>query len=190
MMEDISFNGEKFVHTTINQDQMHQLYTELTFSLKPFKDYLSLSFTPSFNRYISKGIDYTHTYSYWRTRISATFNYKNYVVGIDAHSRYNNLWGEDKQYGENFHTVNLGYVSPKWSVMGILFNPFSKRYDQSSENLSKLASNTSYVYSDNLARTFAIQFTMNLNFGRKFNAGDKRLNNSDSNSGIMSGTKK
>jgi hypothetical protein len=111
-------------------------------------------------------------------------------MGAEIYSRWDNLWGEDIEYGEKMHIITAGYNKPRWNVTAMMFNPFSKRYDQSNSNLSKLTPNSSYVYTDNLAGTFIIQFSMNINFGRKFKAGDKRLNNDDSDSGIMSGTKK
>jgi hypothetical protein len=190
MMEQVSFNGDKFVHTIINQKAMHQLYTQFSLSLKPWKEFINLKYTPEFNRFVSKGNDYTHTFSYWRTRLSASFNYKNCFMGAEIYSRWDNLWGEDIEYGEKMHIITAGYNKPRWNVTAMMFNPFSKRYDQSNSNLSKLTPNSSYVYTDNLAGTFIIQFSMNINFGRKFKAGDKRLNNDDSDSGIMSGTKK
>lgn len=189
MMEQITFNGDKFVQQNINQKAMHQIYTQATFNLKPWKDYIVLNFSPEFNRFISKGTDYTHTFSYWRTNTSVTMNYKGFFAGAEVYSRWENLWGEDIQYGEKMHIINFGYNKPHWNLAVMLFNPFSKRYDQSSENLSTLAPNTSYVYTDNLSGTFAIKFSMNLDFGRKFTAGNKRVNNQDTDSGIMSGTK-
>jgi hypothetical protein len=35
-----------------------------------------------------------------------------------------------------------------------------------------------------------VNFTLNLNFGRQYKAANKRLNNDDTDAGIMSGTKK
>lgn len=190
MMEQISYNGDKFVRMTINQKAMHQLYTEASISIKPWKDYITLKWTPGFNRFISEGSDYTHTFSYWRNELELFCGYKGFLLGANIYSRWNNLWGEDVEYGEKMHIITVGYNKPKWSLTAMIFNPFSKRYDQSSKNLSALAPNSSYLYTDNLAHSFAIRFSMNLDFGRKFKAGSKRLNNDDSDSGIMSGTKK
>lgn len=190
MMEQVTSENEKFVHQVINQKAMHQFYSQVSVSLKPWKDYISLTYTEGLNRFVSEGLDYTHTFSYWRSRLSANANYKNFVVGAEVYSRWDNLWGEDVQYGEKMHILSVGYNKPKWSISTLFFNPFSKRYDQSTYNLSKLTPSSSYVYTDNLAGTFVIQFSMNLDFGRKFKAGDKRLNNDDSDSGIMTGSKK
>jgi hypothetical protein len=190
MMEQVSYNGDKFVRMIINQKAMHQLYTQASLSLKPWKDFITLRYTPEFNRFVSKGNDYTHTFSYWRTQVSVNLNYKNYFAGAEIYSRWDNLWGEDLEYGERMHILTAGYNKPKWNITAMIFNPFSKRYDQSNRNVSMLAPSSSYVYTDNLAGTFVVRLSMNLNFGSKFKAVQKRLNNDDSDSGIMSGTKK
>lgn len=190
MMEQVSYNGNKFVRMIINQRAMHQLYTEASISLKPWKDYITLRYTPQFNRFVSQGNGYTHTFSYFRTQVSVNMSYKNYFAGAEIYSRWDNLWGEDLEYGEKMHIVTAGYNKPTWNITAMLFNPFSKRYDQSSRNLSGLTPNSSYLYTDNLAGSFVVKFSMNLNFGRKFKAAEKRLNNDDSDSGMMSGAKK
>lgn len=190
MMEQVSYNGNKFVRMVTNQKAMHQLYTQASISLKPWKDYITLRYTPEFNRFVSQGNGYTHTFSYFRTQVSLNLNYKNYFAGAEVYSRWDNLWGENIEYGEKLHILLAGYNKPKWNITAMVFNPFSKRYDQSNRNVSGLAPSSSYLYTDNLAGSFIIKCSININFGRKFKAAEKRLNNDDSDSGMMSGAKK
>ena len=190
IMENISFDEGKFIRTNINQKGFHRLYTEANFKLKPFGDYLTLGVTPGYNRYISYGEDFTHTYGYWRIRGSVTLNYKKWMFNAEAWTRWNNFWGETMDRGERLHTIMGGYNAEKWSLNVGMFNPFSKSYSQNSRNYSALAPNKSYVYTDNLKQIVVINFTMNLNFGRQYKAGNKRLNNDDTDAGIMSGSKK
>lgn len=190
IMEKITFEEGKFIRTNINQKGFHRLYTEINFKLKPFGDYLTLSMAPGYNRYISYGEDFTHTYGYWRIRGSVTLNYKKWILNADAWTRWNNFWGETMDRGERLHVITAGYNEKKWSLNVSMFNPFSKNYSQDSRNYSALAPNKSYVYTNNLGQTLVISFTMNLNFGRQYKAGNKRLNNDDTDAGIMSGSKK
>lgn len=199
IMEQITFEDGKFVRTNINQKGFHRLYSEATFKLKPFGEYLTLSVAPGFNRYISYGEDFTHTYGYWRIRGSAMFNYKKWSFTAEAWTRWNNFWGETMERGERLHTIMLGYTDEsrlfglekvKWSLNAGMFNPFSKSYTLGSRNYSALAPNKSLVYTDNLKQILVINFTINFNFGRQYKAGNKRLNNDDTDAGIMSGAKK
>ncbi len=190
IMEKITFEEGKFIRTNINQKGFHRLYTEINFKLKPFGDYLTLSMAPGYNRYISYGEDFTHTYGYWRIRGSVTLNYKKWIFNAEAWTRWNNFWGETMDRGERLHTIMAGYNAEKWSLNVGMFNPFSKSYSQDSRNYSALAPNKSYVYTDNLKQIVVVNFTMNLNFGRQYKAGNKRLNNDDTDAGIMSGSKK
>ena len=199
IMEQVTFEDGKFVRTNINQKGFHRLNTEATFKLKPFGEYLTLSVTPGLNRYISYGEEFTHTYSSWRVRGSAVFNYKKWSLTGEMYTRWNNFWGETMDRGERIHTVSVGYSDEsrllglekvKWSLTGGMFNPFSKSYSQGSRNYSALTPNKSLVYTDNLKQIFVINFTINFNFGRQYKAGNKRLNNDDTDAGIMSGSKK
>lgn len=190
IMEQISYENGKFIRTNINQKGFHRIYAETSFRLKPWKDYISLSVTPGMNRFISYGDDFTHTYTAWRVRASLTANYKNWVLMGEVYTRWKSFWGETLNIGERMHVIGAGYNTEKWSLTAMMLNPFSRSYSIGTRSYSKLVPNVSDVYSDNLAQIIAVNFTFNLNFGRKYNAADKRINNDDSDAGIMSGTKK
>lgn len=190
VMEQITFEEGKFVRTNVNQKGFHRINIETTFKLKPWKDYITLSVSPGLNRYISYGNDYTHTYTNWLIRGEMSVNYKRWMINAEIWTRWNNYWGETKNIGERLHAIMAGYNAGKWSVGAGMFNPFSKKYTQGSQNYSKLAPNISDVYTNNLGQILVLNFTLNLNFGRQFNAGSKRLNNDDTDAGIMSGSKK
>ncbi|MFT4222820.1 outer membrane beta-barrel protein [Dysgonomonas sp.] len=190
IMEQITFEGGKFVRSNINQKGFHRLYAETTVKLKPFKDYLTLSITPGVNRFISYGESFTHTYTSWRVRGSIVANYKQWSLTAEAYGRWNNFWAETQEIGERIHMIMAGYKADKWSLnLGIL-EPFSNNYSVGSRNRSTLVPTQSDVYTNKLNKIIMISFSLNLNFGRQYKAADKRLNNNDTDSGIMSGTKK
>ncbi|EGK01179.1 TonB-dependent receptor [Dysgonomonas gadei] len=190
IMEQITFEDGKFVRSNVNHKGFHRINIETTFKLKPWKDYITFSVSPGLNRYISLGNDYTHTYTNWRMRTSLTANYKRWMLNFELMTRWNNYWGETQDIGEKFHVLMVGYNAEKWSLSAGMFNPFTKDYTQGSKNYSRLAPNVSNVYTDNLGQIVMVNFTLNLNFGRQYKAANKRLNNDDTDAGIMSGTKK
>ena len=190
IMEQISFEEGKFVRTNINHKGFHRINLETTFKLKPWGDYITLSVSPGLNRYISYGNDFTHTYNNWRIRGGLTANYKKWIFMAEAWTRWNNFWGETLDIGERLHAISIGYNAEKWSLGVGMFNPFTRNYSQGNRNYSKMTPNISDVYTNNLGQIAVINFTMNLNFGRQYKAADKRLDNNDTDAGIMSGSKK
>lgn len=190
IMEQITFEDGKFIRSNINQKGFHRLYAETTIKVKPLKDYLTLSVTPGVSRFISYGETFTHTYTSWRVRGSIVANYKQWSLSAEAYTRWNNFWAETQNIGERIHMLMAGYNAKKWSLNIGVLEPFSNNYSVGSRNLSALAPNQSDVYTNKLNKIIMINFSLNLNFGRQYKAADKRLNNDDTDSGIMSGSKK
>ncbi|MBB4035891.1 hypothetical protein GGR21_001786 [Dysgonomonas hofstadii] len=191
VMEQITFdsNINKFIRTNVNHKAFHRINAELALKFKPLKDHITLTVAPGLNRYISEGNDYTHTYNNWRVRASLNANYKNWMFNAEWHPRWNWYWGETLNLGEEIHVISAGYNAQKWSLSLVMFNPFTDNYTQGSRNQSKLVPNISDVYTNNLRQVLMVNFTLNLNFGRQYKAGNKRLNNDDSDAGIMKGSK-
>lgn len=179
----------KFFRTVVNQKGYHKLYSSLYLKLKPWKDYVSISLTPGYNYYISNGNNFRHTYSYWRLNASVYGIYKRWSAGFEGYTRWNDFNGETKVLGEKYHTLNIKYTTPKWSLGLRSVSPFSTYYDQTVINYSKLLPSTSHVYTDNLNGSFILTFSANIQFGRQFKTTEKRLDNDDSDAGIMSGSK-
>ena len=190
IMEQIIRIDSSFIHTNINQRAFHQLFSEATFRAKPWKDYISLSLTPGFNHYVSMGTDYQHTYSNWRLRGSLMGTYKKWSLNAEIYTRWNDLWGETVNLGERLHILTASYNTPQWGASVIMFNPFSREYSVGYSSYSALAPYTSNIYTHNLGQVVVFNFSLNLNFGRKYNAAEKRLDNKDTDAGIMTGTKK
>jgi hypothetical protein len=190
IMEQITFEDGKFVRSDVNHKGFHRINMETTFKLKPWKDYITFSVSPALNRYISFGNDYTHTYTNLQVRTSLIANYKRWMLNFELKTRWNNYWAETLDIGEKIHALMTGYNAEKWSVAVGMFNPFSKGYTLGSKNDSRLAPNVSNAYTNNFGQILMANFTLNLNFGRQYKAANKRLNNDDTDAGIMSGTKK
>lgn len=190
IMESVLFEDGVFVRTNQNQRSHEHLQAQISFKLKPLKDHLTITFAPGINHYISKGLDYTHKYTNRFFRLSVDGSYKNFTGSFNYYSPWDYFYGESLNNGERIHMAGLGYSKPKWSVMIGAFNPFGGHYKRENENWSDLNPVKSRISTGSLTRMYTIKFTFNLDFGRKFSGGDKRINNSDTDSGIMSGAKK
>ena len=189
IMEETTFEDNKFVRTFANQQGFHRLNVQATVQVFPFRDYIQVRLTPFFNRYISNGKDYTHTHSNWGFRGSIMAMYKNWGMMIDMNTSYHELWGETITKGERLHSIAVGYNTEKWGIQAMFMNPFTKRYEQGVDNLSRLAPYKQIAYSDDFRRMVMINVSFNLDFGKRRGISGRRINNSDTDTGILSGSK-
>lgn len=189
IMEETTFEDNKFVRTFANQQGFHRLNVQATVQVFPFRDYIQVRLTPFFNRYISNGKDYTHTHSNWGFRGSIMAMYKNWGMMIDMNTSYHELWGETITKGERLHSIAVGYNTEKWGIQAMFMNPFTKRYEQGVDNLSRLAPYKQIAYSDDFRRMVMINVSFNLDFGKQRGISGRRINNSDTDTGILSGSK-
>jgi hypothetical protein len=66
-----------------------------------------------------------------------------------------------------------------------MINPFIDNYRRDSWNRNQYANYKSSLYFKESSRLFAVTLSWGLNFGKKYKADQKRLENSDSGSSIM-----
>ena len=189
IMEETLYEGRMFIRTYANQKGLHRLMCQTSIQIRPFKEYLSISLNPFFNRYISEGNNYLHTHSNWGFRGSIISMYKHWVFMADMNTSYHDLEGETISKGETYHTIALGYNKEKWAIQMMMWNPFTNDYHQSVENVSKLAPNKQVAFSKDFTRMVMLNVSFNLSFGKQKQTANKRMENSDTDAGILSGTK-
>ena len=187
IMEQITFEKNIFVHSKANQKAFHRISLLSSLKTKIWGDNLILSLNPRFCRYVSEGNNYSHNYNIWRISSGLDFNYKGWMTSFYIQTRWNDFTGETLNRGERCHTFSLGYNAQKWSFSLWIFNPFSKEYSLENINRSALAPKFSRVHTHDLGqgRLTVASLSINLDFGRQFKSGNKRLNNDDSDAGIM-----
>ena len=189
IMEETLYENGRFIRTYNNQKAFHRLNFQANLQLQPFKQYVSIKLNPYFNRYISRGNTYTHTHSNWGFRGSIIGMYKNWIAMLDMFTSYHEFWGETINKGEAVHSVALGYNKEKWAIQALVFNPFTKDYHQGVENVSKLAPNKQLAFSRDFCPMFMLNVSFNLNFGKQKSEANQRIRNSDTDAGILSGSK-
>ncbi len=196
IMDETSVEDNIIVRTEANHRGFHRLGIDASLRLRPFcnaaSDFgksVSLSLMPFFNRYVSQGNHYTHTHSNFGLRASVMAMYKHWLLSAEMKTSRHELWGETLTCQEATHTAVIGYRTAHWSLNLLMLNPFVKHYQQKQENLSLLAPNHRIAYSDDISRTLMLNFSLNLNFGKRHRTADKRINNDDTDAGILSGTK-
>lgn len=188
IMESVLYENGKFIKTYENQQSFQNLSAEAAFKIKPWKNHLSLSVTPRVNRYISKGNDYSHTYTMPELRINLDFSYNNWLANFTTITPPRFVYGEQLMKSDQMYIIMAGYKQPNWSIMFGAMNPFTNKYKTINENWSSLNPVESKIHTSN-NKSFLIKFGFNLNYGKQVKGRGKQLNNADTDSGIIQGVK-
>jgi len=188
VMESVFYENGRFIRTYNNQKSFQNLGLEASLKVKPWKDHLSLSFTPRVNRFISNGNTYLHTYTMPEFRINLDFSYNTWLASFTTITPPRSMYGEQLMKSDQMYTLMAGYKQTKWSVMLGILNPFTNEYKTDNRNWSAVNPIISKIHTNN-NRSFLVKFALNLNYGRQTKGTHKQINNIDSDSGIMQGVK-
>ena len=189
IMENTYYEDGHFIRTTENHKAFHRINLETAIEIRPYKEYISLKITPFLNRFISYGNTYTHTHTNAGLRGSLMAMYKNWALMAEMNTSNHSLWGETLTKGEKLHSIMAGYNTERWSLSAGVLNPFTKKYEQEIENLSGLAPYRQLAYSRNMSPLFMVNVSFNLEFGKGQRSMNRRINNKDTDTGILSGNK-
>ncbi len=186
IMDEKFWEGDKIVQTWNNQKDWQKFSGRAIVRVGPIKDILQFSVAGGVNHYLSHGNTYSHTYTNWYTNASMTATYKKFMLGMGLDTNWNWFYGETLSGGENIHYMMLQYSYKNASFSIGAFNPFVDNYKTEEENWSRYASFKKKNFIGESSRMFLAKVTYNFSFGRKFNAGQKKLDNKDTESGVMS----
>ena len=186
IMDEKYQEGNKIIQTWNNQKNWQRVVGFAMFRVGPIKDILQFSFTGGVNHYISNGNTYSHRYTNWYCNMQASFTWKKFMLMYQMNTNWNRFWGETLEGGENIQMFMAKYNFKNVSLGIGAFNPFSDNWKVQSENWNQYASSKKTSYIKESSRLFVVSVSYNFSFGRTYKAGQKRLNNSDSDSGVMS----
>ncbi len=189
IMEEVLRENNKFVRMVDNQKSWQRMATELEIKVGPIKDILTISFTNGLRYFDSKGNNYHHTHTNWYYRIDVMANYKNFSANFQMQNHMNNLYGETLFHNENFHILGINYRHKNLTVGVMTLNPFVDNWKSGWENVGAYTPSKNWHYMKESSRLFAVKVAYNFSFGRKYQSASKRLNNEDTQSGVMSGGK-
>lgn len=186
IMDEKFQEGDKIVQTWDNQKDWQKVSGRAMFRIGPIRDLLQLSFTGGVNHYMSHGNHYSHTYTNWFCEAQASLTYKRFSLSWQMNTNWNNFWGETLTGGENIQILGLYYRHKDLRVGIGAFNPFTNDYKVQNENWNQFASYKTKNYIKESSRLFLLSFSYNFSFGRSFKSTQRKVNNSDNASGVMS----
>lgn len=189
IMDEKYQEGGRIIQSWDNQKNWQRIVGTVNFRFGPIRDLLQFSLNGGVNHYISNGNRYAHRYTNWWCDTNISLTWRNWSLMYMLMTNWNWFKGETMTGGENVHGINLGYRHKELKVGLQVLNPFVDNYKQESENWNQYAPYRRSNYIKESSRLLALTLTYNFSFGRKFNVGDKRVNNSDNDSGVMSSGK-
>lgn len=188
MEEKIRENGI-FIHTYDNQKSWQRAGVELSVGYRPFGEYLMLNVTGGYSHFLSNGNRYRHAYNDFYHSENISLNYKHFSFTFMHYRGQNWFFGEGYEAAETIHIIDLTYTHPKFSAGISVFNPFTKTYKRDSENFSEIAPHQHTWYSNQVQGLAMLKLSYNLRWGEEYKSSRRKLNNTDSESGILSGGK-
>lgn len=189
IMDEKYLEGNKIIQTWDNQRNWQRVLANGNLRVGPIKDIFQVSFTGGVNHYISNGNTYAHRYTNWWCEANASVTWKKWSLMYMLMTNWNWFKGETMSGGENLQGAQLSYRI-KDLMLGLrIINPFTDNYKQETENWSQHASYRRSNYIKESSRLVIATVSYNFSFGRKFSAGQKKVNNADNDSGVMSSGK-
>jgi len=188
VMEQTVFDASKqlFVRSYDNQKRFEKMDASLYANISLWKDHVSLYFNGGVTQYLSNGNDYFHRYTnlYYISQLRGSV--AKWTLTATFINQFNLFYGETMNTLNKYNEVSLDYRLNKQMRLGLgLMNPFGE-YSNSyrSENYSHLTRTTSISHYP-LTRVASLSFTWNFDFGKEYKAIARKINNSDSENGIL-----
>ena len=177
-------NG-KFVHSYANHDDFRQLSVGINARVGMLWNVLQLSGNVYSDTEWSNGLDYRHKHHSIGWDITAMLMYKNFVAYAMYGQKSDSFFGEHLARGEEAHIVQLQYRLKNVNVGLRMYNPFQNDYARKETDMNQYAGYDYEYHMDDVARMIAVTFSWNFSFGRDYKGENKRMSNSDSDSGVM-----
>ena len=180
-------------HLVIRQDnqksyQSLQVGPMLVFrgiNVGKLKNFLTLSIEGGFARYWSKGNSYSHTYNNFYYNAQFMMSHKEFGLAGQFSKNRNSLFGETITKGENQTALLATWTHKQLQIGAGMMFPFTNNYKTGRERVSNIAPYTSWNYTKEVGQMAVIRLNYNFEFGKPYRATQKRMNNSDSESGIL-----
>ena len=190
IMESVFAEGNKLITMEENQKsyQALEIYPAIVFrglTVFGLKDFLTISTEGGFVRYWSNGKTYKHTYNNFFYNAQFMMNYKEFALLGQFSKNKNVLMGETVFIGENQTALMATWTHKRLQLgLGMLF-PFTNNYKTGIERLSNVAPYTTWTYTKEAGQMVAIRINYNFELGHQSAAKEKRMINTDNDSGIL-----
>ncbi|MDR0612867.1 MAG: outer membrane beta-barrel family protein [Dysgonamonadaceae bacterium] len=186
VMENYSYDSDRLIRTPANQKNWNQLQVESQIAVGTLWNILRFSIGGGILSQHSNGYEYTHRLvsGYGFANMGAF--YKNFSFSGSFKTKTKELFGETfSRYAPDI-SMQLQYIIKNRWLIGIsTWNPFFSSLKNQFETKSKQTGQMKTVTFGDNGNVFSVRLAYILSFGRDYNTSGKKLNNSDTESGIM-----
>lgn len=181
-----SQEGTLFEYWMENQKSFETVKGQGFLRLQIIPEILSASGFGGVGHFVSEGNQYSHKYTSWYGGGQMEATVGNWSLGGAIWSRTNSFYGESISYGEYGSQLNTRYKFKNLLIGAGILLPFSPNgLKVGRTRLSDIAFSESWTSSSNFGNLVTLTVSWNFNYGRKHEAIKKRLENSDTDSGIV-----
>ena len=169
--------SDKILTRYNNQKNAEELRFYLDTRVTAIPDWLTLSAGPAWHRYWMRGNNYTHVYNNFYCY--ATFELSHWGFSLEGmlQTNFNRFWGETLEGGENVHTLKLSYNYKDWNFGVMVLDPFINDYKVTNENWNRYAGYQQVITTNMIKQMVAVSVSWNLNWGRRYETDEQRINN-------------
>ena len=174
-----------FVSKPKNQKSHNYKHLLLTPEVHLIKDHLDLNLMCEYQNVKTKGLDYSHEFNYFSYGAEIRYMTGNWNIGYGAYKVEKSFWGEKTNGGEPTSNLAVTYSYKNWQfgILGLfVFYPHGCVYKDELFNKYVQQKNKVRLADQGNMLVFAASF--NFNHGRRYHAGNRKLNNSDRDNGI------
>lgn len=190
IMESIFVEGGKLILKDENQRSFQNLNAELMVgtngaTLFGLKEFLTLYASAGYTRSWSEGLEYSHTYDQFYYSVMVQLQYKGFSLGGQFRKVQDSFFGETIKKNENQTVLMAMYTKQNFQAgLGVMF-PFTNNYKVGKERISAVAPLRSETFVKETGQMVVLRVGYTFEFGRRHKAGNKNLNNTDTDSGII-----
>lgn len=168
-----------------NQRKYDEWTWKTFITLHVIKDVLDLHGGLLYEKDLSRGLTYSHNYDYWLYRLIADLTLGNWNFCYDFGNSSKALWGEDIDGGENTSCLDITYKCNHFKLgLGCILLGYAQGYNYTHETNSRYYKNSGFTKIKNNGNMIYLIFSYNFSHGRKYNPGNRILDNEDRDNGI------
>lgn len=177
--------NDKFVHSYANHPSFRSWNIGIDARVGMLWDRLQLSGSIESQNYWSYGVDYRHSQRSIGWSLEAAFIYKDFSVSAAYYKNSDYFFGENLTTGEELHMISVQYRLKQLNIGLRMFNPFDSNYQRKESVWNKYAGYDYSYHIKDAARMVSITLSYNFSFGHDYKSGSKKMQNNDSDSGVM-----
>ncbi|WP_329904835.1 hypothetical protein [Porphyromonas pogonae] len=184
IMESYKGEGDKIIRQLINADKYHQFHINFGLSSSLLDSKLNVGVGCGLRLMQTKSQTYNHKRTAFSYDTSISYNHKNLKYWANYRSDQANLNGESFYRGNGLINIGIDYRKHNYKI-GLGYMTNASRFTSKKEYLADSYNTSIRSFNDSFRNTFYLSLSISLHSGKRFEASDRYIYNSDSDSGTL-----